>query len=52
MTWRAQKNVSHGFRRSIGAVRRYLMKTAAPRMRLRHAKFPTDMAAHDRWLEL
>ncbi|AMJ45238.1 MAG: globin [Corynebacterium sp.] len=24
----------------------------APRMRLRHAKFPIDMAAHDRWLEL
>ena len=22
----------------------------APRMRLRHAKFPIDMAAHDRWL--
>ena len=24
----------------------------APRMRLRHAKFSIDMAAHDRWLEL
>lgn len=24
----------------------------APRMRMRHARFPIDMAAHDRWLEL
>lgn len=36
----------------LGGPPRYLQERGHPRLRMRHAPFPIDSAARDRWLEL
>lgn len=36
----------------IGGQQRYLETRGHPRLRMRHAPFPVDAAARDRWVEL
>lgn len=36
----------------FGGPGRYLEKRGHPRLRMRHAPFPIDQAARDRWIEL
>jgi hemoglobin len=36
----------------FGGSTRYLEKRGHPRLRMRHAPFPIDKAARDRWMEL